>query len=52
MPFEQIVLLLKRAPVDVDEVIQEADRHEAIDDRLLARLAHEASERTNVENLL
>ncbi len=39
LPFEKIIMLLKRPELDVDQVIAEADRHEAIDEKLLARLA-------------
>lgn len=38
--------------IDVMQVIDEADRHEAINDKMLARLSAEASKRTTAENLI
>lgn len=50
--FEKIILLLKHPPVTARDVIEEADKFGAIDDRMLARMMKEAAAHKTEESLL
>lgn len=52
LPFEQIIMLLKTPPVEIKEVISEADKFSTIDQKMLRRMIKEAEKHTSSEMLM